>query len=78
MSYKSGLDEIITGIFLSKRYTGQFGDEDEMTEFELNVDIPKRSRQIATSKDSWNDIVHDFDDPDETVINPTDLEGSGQ
>ena len=64
----SSIDEIIAGIFFSKRYTGQFNNRDEMTELELDINPPDMSGPGATGKDFWNDgIVHDFDDPEETI-----------
>jgi hypothetical protein len=57
------IDEIITGVFFSKRFTGQFCDWDDLSEAEVNIRIPAVSNPAGGSDSSCNyAIVHDFDD----------------
>ena len=57
------IDEIIAGIFFSKRYTGQFDDWDDEGDVDLGVEIPEIETPAVGANDNWTGtIVHDFDD----------------
>ncbi len=78
-------DEVIAGVFCSKRHTGQFNDRFETGELEFNQVFNTVHTASAVSRDSWTDcVVHDFDGNDfdtrdDIMVWPADFdETSGQ
>ncbi len=55
-------DEVVAGIFCSKRRTGQFDDRYETGELELTIPIPAA---VSAAVDQWDDcLVHDLEKQD--------------
>lgn len=69
-------DEVVAGVFCSKRRTGQFNDRFETGELEY-LSASAGSNGRSQRRRNIDDVVHDFDPSDDVMDWPSDFDEAG-